>query len=169
MVNDIGTEVATKIVSTEVPHSDYMMRFGDFGGDAVTLDIGGDTSDSSEEYTRDERTGWRVFSKKRKGFNAYFKEKLPEGSIIDFGEGNKFLVVPAATKALQKQFPRGVFANRITAEDFVDENGKTHEGYITLQKKYVDEGKSDMVYSIDLNNIPLTEATAERFKSSQNK
>lgn len=169
MVNDVGTEVATKFVVKEVPQVNYMMRFGDFGADPVSLDIGNDKTDSVGEWIRDERSGVRTPPKQGRWINPYFSEKLPEGSIIDFGEGNKFLVVPAATKALQEQFPNSVFANRITLKDYLDEDGKLHKGYVTLQKEYFDEGKSDMVYSMDLDNIPLTDVTAKQFKDLQNK
>ncbi len=150
------------VVTKEVPRENLMMRWAD-GGDPATLYL----SKRQAEYTLDARTGIRNAKNPDAPVTPEFTEPMPEGSIIDLGEGQTFLVSPSSNRAIQNQFPESVFVKRIPTEDKVDENGKNIEGFAGLNQRFQAEGKTYMVYSKENGNIPLSKKTVNDLQGTK--
>lgn len=147
-------------IGKEVPQESLMMRWGD-GGDPATIYLKGD-----EKYIRDERTGMGRYKNEDISFTPAFTEELLPGSIVKFGEGQAFEVVSPSHDSLRKTYPGSVFVRRIPLEDRVDEKGRKIESYNTLAEKLKSEGKYDMIFSKDSDNIPLSDKTKNQLRSA---
>ena len=155
-------QTGVKIGVKEVPQESLMMRWGD-GGDAVTLYL----SQKKGDYTLDYKTGIRSDQSTETTVTPVFTQSIASGSIINFGEGQTFIVASPNNRGIEERYPDSVFVKRIPLYDATNEKGEKIEGYDTLAEKLKREGNSWMILSMKDDNIPLSDRTKNQLRNVQ--
>lgn len=162
MVDQRVTEVPT-FIKVDVPKESYIMRFGDLGADPISITLNNPNVNNTE-WVRDEQSGVRKPPKREKTLNVHFSQQIPEGSIVDFGPENRYLIVAAPNKEISTHYP-GIYAIKIPEKGHDDANGQWVEGFDSVLNRYQKEDRLNMIYSMEKGNIPLTDATIERLNN----
>jgi hypothetical protein len=148
------TDVEIKIINPESKTDiNFPMTFAD-GSGPVTL-----TKEGPKEWVMNYQSHLRENIAVQKYLTPKFYRKPDLGSILNFGEGQTFLVVNPSKSALNLDQEKGVYVKKIPLESRVIEKGSIIEGYKQIKKKYENEAKNDLILELDKNNIPLTKDT----------
>ena len=158
---DITDVEVIKINPESQTDTNFRMAFAD-GSGPVTL-----SKEGPKEWVMNYQTHVREKKSVQQNFFPEFYQKPELGSILNFGEGQTFLVVDPSKSALNAERFNGVYVKRIPSESITVEKGSIIEGYKQIRERYENEGKKDLILELDKENIPLTKESLTKFTPVQ--